>query len=287
MSNISKTLSLNPLRRNPVRSKLSQLLAASAVLALTAVPASATTVFQDNFDGGTGDLNGTTPDTTTGGATWVAAPLFDANGDANLTDAGPGSATLAFTPVDGFVYTLEASFGDITTTPDGANNNDESWLALGFAQGQIGSNSFDARFIKSDVIGLAWAFQRGSGASGTFDNQAFLGDSAAGSNQGLVDGAGWGSGVYGGNLDLRTALDTTAGTGNWTATWSADTGSGFTEIRPTTTLLDESIDSVGIAASSDFVTGNIESFSLTQVPEPSSLALLGLGGLLIARRRRG
>jgi len=41
----------------------------------------------------------------------------------------------------------------------------------------------------------------------------------------------------------------------------------------------------------DSLTGDtnnwLSGYSLQVVPEPSSLALLGLGGLLIARRRRG
>ena len=42
---------------------------------------------------------------------------------------------------------------------------------------------------------------------------------------------------------------------------------------------------VGFSTSS--ASGTIDDFALTIIPEPGSLALMSLGGLLIARRRRG
>jgi hypothetical protein len=49
-----------------------------------------------------------------------------------------------------------------------------------------------------------------------------------------------------------------------------------------TLLARAGINSVGIVHTGGDITG----FSMTEFSEPSSLALLGLGGLLIARRRR-
>lgn len=249
-------------------------LATLSALALAVAPASAATIFSDNFNGDTGDLNGTAVEFGTG--TWVAAAGFDANGDVNVTNAGAGSATLAFTPVDGFVYTLTASLGSLTNSPAS-----EDWLAIGFAEGQSTLTNPSSRFITGDVVGKAWTFNRGSGA--TVANTSFLGDSSISNNPGISNGAGgapWTSSptTFGGNMDLRIVLDTTGGTGTWTATWLADTGSGFNEIRPETPLPDEAINSVGFAVSNGPLSGTIESFSLTSVPEPSSLALL--------RRRR-
>lgn len=42
----------------------------TGLITLLGISASASILFFDDFDG-TGDLNGTTPDTTTGGTTWV------------------------------------------------------------------------------------------------------------------------------------------------------------------------------------------------------------------------
>lgn len=232
-------------------------------------------IYAEDFSGEAAvDLDGTTPDTTTGGAVWTAAPLFDANGEVNFTDAGRGSATLPFMPIDGVVYTLDVSLGDVTTAPDPGSSNDESWIGLGFARGQSSGTGDDFRFINEStvgdgVIGRAWTFNRGSGASGAFGNTAFLGNGggAGPPNPGLASGAAWTTDAvtFGGNMTLRIVLDTTAGAGNWTATWYADTGAGLKVIRATTAVLDESINSVGLAVSSSFAFGSIESFSLTSV----------------------
>jgi hypothetical protein len=253
---------------------------AAAVITMAGAARADTIIFQHDFTGGTGDLNGTAVDTGTGN--WVAADIFDANGDVNVTDVndGRGSATLAFTPVDGLIYTLEASFGALTNNPP-----TEDWLAIGFAEGQSVAEGSDNRFITGNVVGKAWTFNRGTGA--TAQNTTFLGDGTAVTNGGIVDGVTWATDwmTFGGNMDIRIVLDTTGGTGNWTVTWHADTGSGFNALRPTATLLDETIDSVGFAVSNSGIIGKIESFSLTAVPEPASLALIGLGGLALLRRR--
>jgi hypothetical protein len=92
----------------------------------------------------------------------------------------------------------------------------------------------------------------------------------------------------GGSLDLRIVLDTTGGTGNWTATWYArrPADGSYTEVRSSTILTTEDIDSVGFAVSSTGVSGAIERFALNAVPEPSALLLGGLVLVGLLRRRR-
>jgi hypothetical protein len=89
-------------------------LAALAGLALAS--ANAATIFSDDFSGlATTNLHGTTPDVTTGGATWVASTAPSAyKADGSSTTTTEGSMTLAFTPVDGTVYTLDATFENIS-----------------------------------------------------------------------------------------------------------------------------------------------------------------------------
>lgn len=254
--------------------------AALIALAFAASPSQAAILFADDFSGGTGDLAGTTPDTTTGAAAWVAPPTnFLADGTIGGTSAG--TATLAFAPVDGLVYTLDASFTSIT--------GDGNWIPFGFVNGQSASNSTSGvsenRFLENQTVGIAWMFARGDNSTNA--NTAFLGNDAT--NVGNSDGTSWSGGpTNGGNIDMRVVLDTTGGTGNWTATWFAkqDTDGSYTTVRGSTGLLDESITSVGFGKSSDAVSGTITSFSLNSIPEPSSAALLGLGGLALILRRR-
>ncbi|MCH7227086.1 BNR-4 repeat-containing protein [Haloferula sp. A504] len=230
--------------------------------------ADAETLFSEDFkDSGGTDLNGTTPNTTTGGETWTAGTTYKADGSFG---SGRSTATLSFTPVDGFVYTLEASIGSLAST-------NENWLAFGFAYGESTLNSSNSRFISNNVApapstigdgsvtGVAWMFARGSGA--TAANSAFRGSdpTVSSGNAGIADGAAWSTAgtTFGGNLDMRIVLDTTGGTGNWTAAWFADTGSGFVAVRGEETLLTETINSVGFAVT-DLSSGQINSFSLTR-----------------------
>lgn len=82
--------------------------------------AHAETIYLDDFSGGAGDpLHGTTPDITTGGATWTAGSLCKADG----SFAKPDAMTLPFVPVAGLVYTLDCS---ISSMPSG------TWNKFGF-----------------------------------------------------------------------------------------------------------------------------------------------------------
>ncbi len=257
----------------------------AVVLALLLAPAThAGIIYQDDFSGMAGSLNGAMPDV--GANNWVASSQFNADGSiVNIGGTGTvgGSATLAFTPVDGLVYTLDASLTGVSAAAGNTN-----WIGVGFALGQSTLTNSTNRFIDVGTIGKAWMFHRGD--PGRTDSNAFLGTATS--------GAAAGNGVTfspvfngGGDIDLRVVLDTTGGAGAWTATWFAKrpTDAAFFQVRPETTLLNETITSVGIAKSNNGVTGNITSFSLTsQVPEPSSavVLLIGLGSLAMGRYRR-
>jgi hypothetical protein len=255
-------------------------LAFAATWCCSASSSFAQVLYQDDFSGAGGLLDGTTPDISTSGASWVAAATFEDDGDSIAGTAG-GSATLAFTPVSGVVYTLETSIANIV--------GDSDWFGVGFASGQSSASSAISRFITGDVEGLAWAMYRGDASASA--NQTFLGNTSVEPNSGLASGAAWlvDANTGAGNVDIRIILDTTAGAGAWTATMEANTGSGFQVIRATEALLDEAINSVGIANSNARdLTGTITSFKLTVIPEPASigLSLLGLAGLATLGKRQ-
>jgi hypothetical protein len=232
-----------------------------APLTLGTTPVHSGILFRDDFNGG-GPLHGTIPDVTTDGAKWVAASSpsyfgadgrFLGRGERTALDRG-GSATLAFTPVDGVVYTLDAALRGVTS--------DDYFVALGFADGQSRKGSKDARFVDRAVSGRAWMLVHGSNPNGV--NKAWLGTS--GSRGGTADGVPFSS--YGkgemADVDLRIVLDTSGGPGQWAATWSVKRlgEDSYTPVRSTATLLNESITSVGLALGGGGISGTIESFSL-------------------------
>lgn len=208
-----------------------------------------TTLFAEDFEGDEVTLlNESVPDTKTDEAAWVASENFKTDGS---FVGNAGSATLAFTPVDGVVYQLEAS-----VTVVGTNAN---WLALGFVSGQSTTVGITNRFVNgNETLGRAWMLVRGSNVE--FPNQTH--------SETTNDGVPWVgplANAGGGDLDLRIVLDTTGGAGAWTATWFAKrpTDAEFQEVRSASILPNEEINAVGIALARGDVSGELKSFSLT------------------------
>lgn len=242
----------------------------------------AAVIFSDDFSGGATDLNGTAPDTRPGSETWVSASesataLFQADGSfaGGSTTSMGGTATLAFTPEQGKIYTLDTS---LSFTVGGSG----SWFALGFAKGQNETAGASNRFSApaGDVVGRAWSYFRNNTNN---PGAAMDGTNSSGAWTTLFPETSGNTAA----IDMRIVLDTTAGATNWTATWfakkSADTN--YITVRAAD-LLTEDIDSVGFAVSGNGSSGTVGNFSLTVIPEPSA-ALLGAFGMLgLLRRRR-
>ncbi len=253
-----------------------QLLLSAAVCgSLIVGSAEATIVFSDNFDGPFAtDLNGLAPDIAPGAELWVAAPTFDADG--TIEDTGGGSATLAFAPADGFVYTLDASFRNFAATGTTATPVENDWVAMGFINGQSSINGNNERFVSGNVNGIAWMLMRGDITA--VSNTAFSGLSTSGT-QSNTGGTPWSDptlvNTFAVDIDMRVVLDTSGGTGTWNATWYAKLAadSNYAEVRATETLVDEAINSIGFARSNTGFTASITSFTLDA--EATSSFLLG------------
>lgn len=211
-------------------------------------------IFSEDFNGSADALEGSAPDIRPGTETWVAATIFNQDGSLN---PNPGSATLAFTPIDGKIYQLDVSLREVS--------GDQNWIALGFGAGQSNVISANNRFINNLLIGKAWMLFRGN----TDGHQTFLGTA----NSGTQNVAPWTQfTTETGDVDMRIELDTRGGSGTWAATWFAKKPADtvYTEVREQQVLADETIDSVGIALANTGVEGRIESLTLSDSNDSSS-----------------
>ncbi len=240
---------------------ITPLLTAFAVIICASHAAHAATIYSETFSDGSvatpSALNGSTPDETTGGATWVASDWAE-NGStgtiAVANNAGlDNSAFLAFTPVAGNVYTLSMTM----TVPSGGSS--AGWVALGFAETNTITGSFWANNTSP------WFIYRPD-----TNVDSFLGVGTANSAD---------EGNFATSANFSIELDTTGAA--WTAEWFINAGTVRTETYGT----NPTIGYVGFGRENGN-TSAIDNFSLTVVPEPSSALLGGLGLIALLRRRR-
>jgi len=214
-----------------------------AGLALATTSANAGEIYSDDFSGSAAaDLHGTTPDVTTGGETWVARSVYKADGSFSWESFA--TMSLAFTPVDGRVYTLDAKFENLTGN---------HWVQFGFGNGQpsVAANpNWSSR---------AWHLLRVAEDTSNAHNTGLT------NITGLAAWSALGLLRYSEPLDARVVLDTTAGTNNWKATWyaKADSDATYTEVRGATLLANEDINSVGVSLFNTNKSGKLLSFSLS------------------------
>ncbi|MCH7226237.1 hypothetical protein [Haloferula sp. A504] len=260
--------------------KLSEIpLVLLSILALPAGPASAQIVlYSYDFTTGSGPLNGVAVDTsgatgaqhtqygTVSGETWTADALFRADGtyDANPASGNiRDSATLSFTPKDGYIYTLS-----VTTNfdNDAVTGNGLGWHAAGF----FATNNWTGDPLGNGDGLSVWGLTQGSGGQQLFFDP----------NGGTTD-AGKVTGTFDTTAPttLTFVLDTTGGAGNWSAQYYV---SGSLE-RTVSDLDAVEIESVGIGALYAAAgTAAFQSFSLSvdavETPSPRITSFSSLGG---------
>lgn len=193
---------------------------------------------------------------TSASATWSASAGFKADGSfaesgAYNSAANRASATLAFTPQNGNVYHLTVTTG-FSQLPNPA---EAAFHAMGFFE----TSGFTGN-INSATGADVWALTR-PGDPG-FDDQV--------AHYNATGGAGSRNAVPTTAEDttapstLRITLDTTGGSGNWSATYHVGNGSGgFTLLASVADLNAVSIGSAGIAVYNADGTARFQSFELS------------------------
>lgn len=256
-------------------------LLAAAFSVGTVTSSAAVVLFQDNFSGlGSANLNGTTPDITQGTTAWVADTEYKANGTGTATPTTNVSIR-GYLTLGGLIddnrgntdalYTLSATL-NITSA-----GTDTLWHGFGFWDEDAPAENF----ASSPSDGTAWMLRRANA-----DLQTFLGPRAT---NGLTETGASPSNVAG-TVDLQIVLDLTDWNG--TTNWGSVEYYGKLSAAPTYNLIANSelgatnstFRAVGIGGG--IANGDFDSFELSQVPEPGSLALVALGGLFLASRRR-
>lgn len=248
--------------------RLLPIIAVSTLLGVST--SSAALIYQEDFSGGNTGLNGTTPEVRPDGstATWVAGSAFKEDG--NYTGVGNvgQSAWLPYTFENGQVY--EATL-TISLTP----STNTSWFSLGFTNRATLTTTLMNGTDAAGPGAMGWAILRQNG-----NWRAFNGP---GTNTVIGDSGDSSSGPFSGsvsNATIRLVLDTT-GPRYVMSLYINDvlldlTGTGFSYTFPTA----QQFTGIGIGSSNSDI-GTFEQFTFSVIPEPSSVALLALGGFLV------
>lgn len=244
--------------------KLSPILRIVSILAFGPdVVRAQTVLYSEDFAGDAATLlTGTTPDTTTDGATWTAGSRYTTDGILSAA-AGNQSALLPFVPLPGNIYTVSA---DINTTAGGQN-----WISLGFsaAVNALPNN----RFADGPFVAMATFLLRENRASGTgaTDAQFFLGETTANVTSFPTPPTGV--------VNAKITLDATdADSVNWTIALSLN---GILQTLVTNSMPTDGSDPgsdasqlsdikwVGFTLASATVVGTIDNFKVESTGEPS------------------
>jgi hypothetical protein len=256
----------------------------AALLAFSSA-ASAAVIYQDDFSGAGGPLDGAAVDV--GGQNWSAGSAFLDNGQVNsvVGSAIGQAAWLPFTPAPLMEYTATATI----------TNPNVDWIGFGFLPNAVaaGTGTWTQTdfFMRHSNMGqgtggngrgaYAWGFARNNTAAGQNDVQLFNGENTGGNfvNQDPLPTP---------SVQLQIVLNTAGGT--WTAAYFVNGSQvGVTQNLPASALTE--IGGIGFSRTSNATStggGTVAGFSLSEVavPEPVSVGVLALVSLGLMRRPR-
>ena len=249
----------------------SSLIAAAAIavaaIAGLAGTASASIIYQDNFTGGTANLDGAAPTIDHGASTvWTAGGT---NGPGNGAGAGVGwqdNGSTSFSGNSGSAYLLfKPSIGNIYTLAGGLDVASGNWMSIGFVKSPVTTNPLYGSGA------YAWALMTPGGGAAEYP----------GPDQ---TNAGVGFTGTSGTNTISIVLDTMA------TQWTYQVFDNGTSVAPAASFATNqpTITAVGFGNSDS--TGTVSGFELSSaaVPEPASLGLAAVGamGLLLLKRRK-
>ncbi len=256
-------------------------LAIGAAGLFTAAAPGDVVLYQHTFDGeSTSNLGGTAVDTATGTAGGTAGAQWNSGGnywkadgtvasEATSDNATTAAGLLPFAPQTGWIYTL-------SLTVEAKSGSD--WLWAGFGNASLTSSGSTNR-VTSQGLGV-YALGVNAGVGQSFVGPG-TGNSLASHNEPDYTAPDFGP------VLIEIVLDTRTDDDNWSLEWFRDGNSirGPLALNGTT-VNGEAIAQVGFGRFRR-AGGEVSQFSLTAVPEPASLMLLGAGAGAMLLRRQG
>lgn len=221
-------------------------------------------IYENVFDGPAGNIHNTTPDRTTGGATFWSADTFEEDGSIQRVGSGSTGMYLPFTPAQGKQYYLECQIRNLDST--GETTQDlYFFMGKGLSSPQQDSGPDASGMADPTMLAVGHVFK-----SQTGNNMIRLGDGMTPSAV-MSDYTDTTLRDTDTDMDMRILLDTTGGAGNWRTTLYARAAGAlaWTDISGSLAMMSEDIGAIGVGVG-DTLTGDITYLKLYEDTTPST-----------------